>query len=350
MKQRAAEILFRYKVLILLPMLVILPLTMILASQPKDAEWQSFGVVWVDQYRPLYQDERLGYTPAASQAALLNDFLRTRTFTLNVAQQTQLAELLDGGANDEAIIHRIWESVRVYPTSNSFINVVVTMPDPDMAVEVAQATLNAFQEELRARQEQQSETATAVYTEAYQKAEEAVTKSRRELANYVTTRPELSRGTEGLNTSAVLRDPNFARLQAQVTYDEQRYNSALSNLEQHLGRARAGVEGAQFAFTVVDQPQRPLSPLPQSRLRLVKLPFIGLVLGLMLSSGIAALLILTNRSVHGAYDIRDRLGVPVLGEIPELRRKRIWQRASRDAVRLRIAGPAGTALTTTGKA
>jgi capsular polysaccharide biosynthesis protein len=341
MKQRAAEILFKYKVLILLPLVTIVPLTMAAALRPKTPQWQSFGVVWVDQYKPLYQDERLGYTPAANQAQLLNDFLHTRTFARSVVQQTQLAPLLDSPDTEETVINRIWRAVQVFPTSNNFVTIGVTMPEADLAVEVAQAVLADFQDQLRKRSEGQSTIASTVYLEQLTRAEEAVTKSRRDLATYYNAHPELFRGAEGFNTSATSRDPNLARLQSQVTNDESAYNSARQRYEQNLALSKAGIEGQQFAFTVVDEPQQPLRPVPSSKIGLLKLPVIGMVLALMLSSGIAALLVLTNRAVHGAFDIKMTLGVPVLGEIPELRRRpRLWRRASRDAVRLRLATPA----------
>lgn len=340
MKQRAVEILFKHKLQILLPLIIIMPLSIAITLRPKPQTWQTSAVVWVDQYRLLYQDERLGYTPGPSQAQLLNDFLRTRSFVESVVQQTQLAPLLDTPVTADRVIYHLQRSVRVFPNSNNFITVVVTMSDPDLAYEVNQALLVSFQEVLRTRLEAQSNVAASFYENTLRRAEEALTKSRRELAAYLAAHPELTQSGSG-SALAAAQDPNLPRLTAQVRYDEQAYDTARSRYEQNQALTAAGLEGQQLAFTVVDEPQRPLNPVRHRRIGLLKLPLIGLVLGMMLSSGIATLLILTNRAVLGTYDVQTALGVPVLGEIPELRRRRLpWQRAHRDAVRLRLAGPA----------
>jgi hypothetical protein len=74
---------------------------------------------------------------------------------------------------------------------------------------------------------------------------------------------------------------------------------------------------------------------------MVVLPAFGLVMGLMLSGAVAVVVVITNRAVHGAPDVRGLLDLPVLAEVPELRRKRWpWQRAPRHAVRLRVVSPA----------
>jgi hypothetical protein len=53
----------------------------------------------------------------------------------------------------------------------------------------------------------------------------------------------------------------------------------------------------------------------------------------------AAYLILTDRRLRSVHDL-ELLGVPVLGAIPRLRRKRwFWQRRPREAVRLRLSAP-----------
>src|SRR5581483_11529070 len=115
MKQRAIEIIFKRKFLILLPLVIIVPLTVAIALRPKAKQWQVFSVVWVDQYKDLYQDERLGNTPGPTQA------------------QTSLAPQLATPAGELETISRFWRSVVALPNDNSFITVIITMPNPDQA-------------------------------------------------------------------------------------------------------------------------------------------------------------------------------------------------------------------------
>ena len=161
MKQRAVEVLFKHKLLILLPLVVILPLTVMTATRPQAKQWQAFATVWVDEYKSFYEDERLGVTPAMNQAELLNSFIRTRSFAHTVLRQTQMAPLVDNPRTERGATRRFWSSVRATPTSKSFVMISVTMPGPQLAHETAQAVMTSFSEALQSRKETQGQTATA---------------------------------------------------------------------------------------------------------------------------------------------------------------------------------------------
>lgn len=344
MKQRAIEILFKRRFLILLPLLVIMPLTIALALRPKEAKWEVYSVVWVDQYKELYEDARLGNTPGPNQAQILKSLIRTRTFARTVLEQTPLAPRLATPSGELDAIGKFWRSVQTLPNDNSFITLIVTMPDPDLAYATMQSLLTNYSAVLQQRSDLQSQVAISFYAEAAGRAETAVAKSRQSLADYLTAHPELlGRNLDG-SLASTARDTNFARLTQQVSSDEASYNALRQRYDALVESAAAGRKGQQFAFSVIDEPQRPYAPVAQGRLQLVRLPATGLALALVLSAVIAVLLILTNRTVLGAYDVQDTLGIKVLGEIPELRRRRWpWQRAPRDAVRHRLAEPAYSA-------
>ena len=338
---RAVEILFKHKVLIILPSLVIMPLMIMIAVQPKPQKWETYSVVWVDQYKPLYEEARLGYAPTETQANLLKSFLATRTFATRVAEQTQLAALLDDPQTAELAMREVWRSVLVWTSGWTFITMRVSTTDPDLTYEIAQAVLASFQEEVRLRSEEQGQVGTTYFNQELQRAEQALTKSQNDLATYIAAHPELGEVSSRLQLPLTARDPNLAQLTAQVGYDQEAYNRARAKYDEVKANAGAGLQAQPFTFTVMDEPERPLYPIRSSRLGLVKLPVIGFVLSLNLSGAIAALLILTNRAVLGAFDLRRATTVPVLGEVPELRRRRwLWQRRPRNAVRLRLAAPA----------
>lgn len=340
MKLRAAEILFKNKVIILLPLLIIVPLTTMVALRPRPVKWQSFGVIWVDQYRPLYTDERLGYTPAANQAQLLNDLLRTRSFSLEVLNATPVAPTPGDAEAERDAIQFLWSSVRVGATSNNFVMTMASTGDPELSQQLAKAVMTSFERVLQTRTEMQSKLALAFYGDALTKAEQTMEKSRAELATYIAAHPELNRPTtDTLGPTA--RDAKLARLLGQVNTDQQNYDGLRRRSDEIQANAAAGVEGQRLAFTVVDEPQVPLDPVVSRRFSVLKLPLVGTVMGLLLGAGLAVWLVLTNRAVLGTRDIQVSLGVPVLGEIPELRRRRWpWQPSPRDAVRLRLTTPA----------
>jgi capsular polysaccharide biosynthesis protein len=341
MKQRVVDILFRYKLVILLPLLVIVPLATMVALRPKPAKWQSFAVIWVDQYRPLYQDDRLSYTPANSQAQLLNDFVHTHGFALNVAKATTLQSQIHDPESENRAVTQIWQAVTAWPESNDFVTVQVTMPTAELAYETARAVVAQFQDVLRQRMDEQSKVALQLYSDALTKAAARVQNSRDELAKYLAAHPELANRRPDSGILIESQDATLGRLSLQLSNDQDAYKSAADRYDSLNTTVAAGIQGQQLAFRVVDEPRMPLAPLGHSRLGMVVLPAFGLVMGLMLSGAVAVVVVITNRAVHGAPDVRGLLDLPVLAEVPELRRKRWpWQRAPRHAVRLRVVSPA----------
>ena len=339
MGQRAVEIIFKHKLLILLPILIIMPLMILETLQPKPKQWRVYSTIWVDQYAPLYQNNQLGATPAMNQAQLLNDFIHTRSFAHAVLSQTSMAPLVQNPETENGADLAFWRSVQVASTSTYFLSIVVTMPDQTLAYKTAQAIITQYQDTLSGRLDAQSKVSSSLYGSELAQAQDALTKSQAQLAAYVSAHPELKDTTTGVPPAAL--DGNFSLLQQQVTNDQQSYNTARQNYLNAQQSAAASQSAQPFAFTVVDQPQVPLGPVVASRLGLIKLPAVGLMLALMLSAAIAALLVLTNRAVLDPSDIEGVFAVPVLAEIPELGGRR-WpgQGRQRDAVRLRLAAPA----------
>lgn len=341
MKQRAAEALFRHKLLLILPLIVILPITIAAALRPQATQWQSFAVVWVDPDRAIALNDRLGYTPAINQSQLLNDFLHTRSFALAVLQQTKLAPKLTNPAEENEAVHSLWQSVTAWPNSNNFVTITASTGDPDLSYEMAAAVVAQFEQELREQAEAKQATAAEIYAATLTTTEQSLNTSRDELAAYLRSHPELQRtsSSDPLGPLSTAQDPTLARLQAQVEHNSAQYQAARDRVDDMRLLATAGLEAQRFTFSLVDEPQVPTQPVATSRLALIKMPAAGLVVALMLSAGIAALLIFTNHSVYSANEF-NASEIPVLAEIPELRRGRLFRRNGRDAVRQRLSTPA----------
>lgn len=342
MGQRAVEIIFKHKLLIVLPLLIIMPIMIAIALRPQQKQWWVYTTVWVNQNNALYTDGRLGYTPAANQAALLTDFIRTRSFAGDVLQQTQLAPLLQNPKSEASVDTLFWKSVKAYALSNDFLQIGVTMPDPNLAYKTAQAVNAQFQKKLQTGLDAQTKATLSFYSQVLASTQDALTKAQAQLAGYVAQHPELAAAAKGGSISSLsASDGNLALLTQQVSNDQQGYDNARQNYIGAEQAAAARGEAQPFEFTIVDQPVPPLGPIVSSRLTLLKMPAIGLALGLILAAAIATLLVLTNRAVLDSSDIEAGFDMPVLGEVPELDRQgRFGRRRHRDAVRLRLAGPA----------
>jgi hypothetical protein len=153
--------------------------------------------------------------------------------------------------------------------------------------------------------------------------------------------PNIALSSNDSGLPLTIRDRDFGALVEQVTLDQESYNSARRDYMAVQQKSAASRDAQPFTFSVVDQPQRPIAPVKPKILDLVKLPVIGLLLGLMLSAGVATLLIYTDHTIRNPQDIETALGTPVLSVITDLGRSR-WAigRRRADDLRLQVATPA----------
>lgn len=335
MKHRATEILFRHIVLLALPFVVIVPLTVLYTLHTRRAQWESVASAWVTQPSPIYTEDRLGSTPAPNQASLLQSLLTTRTFATAVLRQTPLASQLDGGAKENAAIARLQKAITVSPTGNEIVTVRVRGDTPDLAYAIAQAVLTTFADQVAQESTAVAQTSVALQENAYNKANAQYTASLNALASYIAQHPELADPSKPLPPNT---DPTYERLLAQANSDQQAYNEAKLRYEQAKQQAQAGSTALPYTFSVIDPPRKPVEPVPVKKTTLLKLPLIGLAFALMLSGLTAAYLVLSDRRIFTAADLREATGLAVLGTLPDLAAR--WRREPRDLVRARIAAPA----------
>lgn len=340
MKQRALEILFRHKFLLVLPLLVIVPLTTMLAVRSRTVQWQSVANVWVNQPTTVQTQDRLGDAPAPNQAALLQNFIYTTSFAKTVLQQTPLASELDGGAREQAAILTFEKSVTVTPNGNAFVTVAAKSDTPDLAYAIAQATIATFSKEVAQEASSEGQTSVTLQEDAFNKANAQFTTSLNALATYLSQHPDLATAGQGNGPSAADTDPAYAQLLAQANSDQQAYTDAKQRYDAAKQQARAGSTALPYTFSVVDPPQKPTLPITEKKTALLKLPGIGFAVALLLSVLVGVALVLADRRVFSPADVRESLGLTVLGTLPDLASRWNWRRQPREVVRWRIAGPA----------
>jgi capsular polysaccharide biosynthesis protein len=342
MLQRATEIVFKHKLVIFLPLVLVSLLSTGAALRPTKPQWKSWSTVWVDQDKPL-TDSSLGLTAANDQAALLEDFIHSRSFSRTVLQQTSMASAVNDPKTEDRADQALWQAVKVDTPSANFLTITVTTPEPDLSFSLAKAINSNYQTVLQQRLDQQSAVAGKLYGDAVAEAQRALDASRSQLALYLALHPGEATVTPGVEQSLPLsvRDRDLGLLLSQVNVDEQTYNTARQQYLVAEQRA-AATNGAQpFAFTVVDAPVRAIRPVQPKLIDAIKLPLIGIMLGLMLSCAVATVLIYTDHTIRDARDLEVALGIPVLGVVSdvELRKRRGGQHQPAE-LRSLVAAPA----------
>ncbi len=356
MKRHAVEVLFRRKLWLVLPLLLIVPPSIAYALRQVPKQWLVTASVWVDQDKSLYTDDRLGYAPAVNQADLLNNFIRTRSFAESVLSKTPVASELSDPRTADRLLSDFPKHVHASASSTAFIGVTVVTLDRDLSLQIMQGTLDQFQQVLTTQVASQSQTEVSLASQNLADAEATLNRSQQALAQYLAAHPELvAKSTVGSSVSILDQDPQLAKLSQQVSIDQGAYSAAQQRVRDASQSAATGQHGVRYTFMVVDQPKAPLSPVKISLVSRMKVPAIGLVLGLLCAVGMGVCFVLVNHRVLGTYDLERVMTAPVLGELPALRGTR-WrwmrrlnrvgrpgwslQRRPKDVVRMRLTLPA----------
>ena len=347
MKQRAAAILFSHKYLLLLPLIIILPLTTLLALRPRPKEWQSVAEVWVEQQQPTTAAAALGWTPAANQVGVITQLIRTTSFSRGVLQKTPLAPMLANRQTADAAMLYFWRSVTVTSADPNFMTIIVTTQDPNLSWKIAQGVVDNYQSFLLNRGQTTTDAALTAADNELKQAQQSLIDARTQLANYLAAHPELSGSAPAAGNSggtialAADRDVTLALLQQQVQDATSTYTGARQHYLDLQAGAVAGKQDQSLDFSVIDKPELPVTPVHIKLLSRLQLPLIGLVLALLLGAGVGGWLVLTDHTILGAYDVDLAFDLPVLAEVAELpsRGRRSGKRAG-DYVRQQLAAPA----------
>ncbi len=353
MIRRLLEALFRHKLLLILPPLIIPGIVTPIAFLYTPPVYETAVGVWVDHPATLdYKDGFNPYiTPANNQAARLGELLRTRAFLLDVAQRTTtLAPLVGTPSGETRIAETIQRSVAIGANGGDHLLVVrVQASTPRSSYELCKALIDAYQEKSAADNADQSDVAVQFYESRAQDARLALTKATQDLRRYVGSRSPDGQASDSDQGSlpAALLDPRLAGLQSAVQQAQNDYNTAQSLLTRAQHDAAASSQGIQYGFQVLDQPQMPTQPTSQTK-KLLIYPIAAAVAGLALSGLLLVLLVASDRSIRSESDLAP--GLRVVGVLPSLRLKRVPKAFRGVATRRAIGAVAGTALPAPGGA
>ncbi len=347
---RFLETFFRYKVLILLPAiitpLIVVPFAFLLVKP----YYETTAGLWVERpsYVPSTDDWNRYVTPAQNQQQRLTELMQTRTFTEDIARRTSLAPLLQTPEGKEDVNDYLQKVIYPLPTGSKLLSIRVRAEDPNLSMEVVQATVAAFRERNQNERMTQASSAIAFYEQQVKDSEEKATQSRDRMRRYVTSNPRLAAGdpTTGSNspranlpTSAL--DPQLSDLTKTLENDERDVQRLRDLLEQARFEASAALDGSDSSLQVLDPPVFP-TRAERERRRLLIFPAAAVAIGGLVSALLLVSLTASDRSVRSTADL-SAMG-RVIGVVPRMGLRRLPRQAGPDTTRRAIAFVAGAAL------
>ena len=347
--RKLLEALFRHKLLVLLPPILIPIIVTPIAIITTPVYYESIASVWVQN--PTYLDVKNTpqFTSAAlSQSSQITELLHTRSFVLDVAQRTSLAPLVNARGGDTRIQDVFDKGVTVTPVpgGNHLITIHTRMSNGQLAYQVAQGIIDAYQDRSSNEQLNQSDVAISFFQSQLQSAQDDLTKASQAYSQYAIAMGYASTG-DGTpispdSQSGAAMDPKLAELSATQKFAQQQVDQARAALQNAQQSSAAAVQGADVGFEVLDPPQVPTSPSTQMK-NIVIYIAAALVIGLGLSGVLLVILVAGDRTVRRDADLVPP--VRILGVVPELKLKQRMPKPLKGmATRRAIGFVAGAAL------
>jgi uncharacterized protein involved in exopolysaccharide biosynthesis len=335
---RYVETFFRHLLLLTLPIAIALIGAFgVVVAQPR--VYSSSVKIWVDRSSyGLTASDNSYLTPAQEQSDVISELLRTRSFSLAVGKQGEIADELRSraasnasqpiaklqsflglGSNalspssssdavDDAVYAAVTKYATVQPTGPQIITVTYTDNDPQVAAATAQAVFDQFVVQLLSTKRDQTKAAVDFYTTQVKGAESDVNAADANLFDYLGRHPELA------NNTISSADPTLAALRQTDDLVRKRYDDLTAKLDgarlDDAGLAQAGPNG----FHILDKARVPAGP-DSHTLLLVEAAAGGLLAGLAISACGLLALTFADTSLSRPDEVERLLGLRVVGAV-----------------------------------
>lgn len=345
---RFLETFFRHKLLILLPA-IITPLVVIpFAFALVKPYYETWAGLWVERpaYVPSGEDYSRYITPAQNQQGRLVELLKTRSFVEEVARKTSLAPLLESSEGRDEVFEYLQRAIAPLASGNKLLNIRVRSEDPDLSMEIIQATVSTFRDRNQSERMMQASAAIMFYEQQLKEAEDKLGNSRESIRRYAIANPravsEDPRATSSRSTlPASATDPQLAEVLLRLEQDQKEVERLRGLVTVAKFEATANLEGTDSSLQILDPPIYP-SRAQRERRRLLIFPAAAVVIGLLVSALLLVALAASDRSVRSTADLRSMSRV--IGVVPRMGLRRLPRQAGPETTRRAVAFVAGTAI------
>jgi capsular polysaccharide biosynthesis protein len=299
----------RYKYLLIVPFLVILPIALGLMLLNNTHKYTSLSKVWVEQSSlvpTVPTSDNQFQTPAQNRASDLQELLATDSFSLDIAKR---AGMPTSTAFQKGIaLATVRTGTSVVAEGQHLVDIQHSASTATEAKTITDALVAGFTDEVKTSTSTDLQQAINFYTQ--------------QLNNEQTQLDDAQSKLESYHASSS-SDPQLTAL----TANAQNAQLAVTDTQNKLRDANSLVSspGTQ-TVDVRDAPSIPTSPDPRKKTSLLLFPIAGLLLAVSLSAGLYGFLLRTDNSIRVAEDLQALPGLLLLGSVPDVSKmkKRGW--------------------------
>ncbi len=318
---RLIDLVFRRKVLLMTPLIagVLLGILWTAVARPP-AMYLSSASVWIDRPSAISGGAVTDFNPYASpaqnQTGTMNELLASKSFVVGI--------LKDLGVTDPtaAQVADIRTHTLISPAGAHLVLVQFISPDRRVAATTVKAVIDQFTLNFAKQLKQKASQASDFYQAQLGVAKDSFDDSNAALQAYVRSHPgAASITTQNAPTAAL--DPEFIKLQLSQQAAKESYDKILGNYGQSQIIANSS-DATSAYFSVMDQPDVPLFPVPPSKKAVLMKLAAGGFLGGVAMIALFLLLWRSDRKVRVPDDL-SYLGIEIVS-LPSLHaaRRRRW--------------------------
>jgi capsular polysaccharide biosynthesis protein len=327
---RVLESYFRHRWLNLVPLclMIVGAVVWLFVTKP---EYTSQGTLYVQGSSLLASlasdtNAQPGWTsPAKTTTDDLNSLLQSDSFVRAVIAQSDLEpEMNRGPRSAQATLKQVRSAVWIQELGQNMVLVGAAYTSPTVAQQLSKAVIQNYIQWQVNNGSNAGAAAQSYFEKLIPQYQADVQTARQDLQAYLAQHPDPVRGERPTEETFQIE-----RLQAAVQDATQRLNATVKKAEQaKLAGDRSTID-VQQTYSIMDQP--PLPPAPStSRRKLALSAAVFVLAGLLLSTVTVVGESILDTSLRFPADVQQKLGLPVLGAIADVRPKR-KQRAERQA-------------------
>lgn len=331
---RLVESYFRHRWLNLVPLLLMVAGAIVWLFFITKPEYTSQGTVYVQGGTLLSSlasdtSTQSGWaSPAQATSDDLNSLLQSDSFVRAVIAESDLEPAMNGGprmANET--LKEVRKSVWTHTLGQNMVQVGAAHESPVIAQQLSNAAIQNYIRWRVNTGSNEGATAQGYFEQLIPRYETDVQIARQDLQAYLLQHPDPVRGDRPTEETFQIE-----RLQSAVQEATQRLSQAVTNAEKAKLAGDRSTLNVEQMYSVVDTPEVPPEPTTSRRRQALNLA-VFILAGLTLSVALVVGESLFDTSLRFPADAQQKLGLPVLGAIPQVRpepKRRREQRAQLD--------------------
>jgi uncharacterized protein involved in exopolysaccharide biosynthesis len=322
MALRMSELLFRYRLLLLAPIVLGLAFGVISLLTSKSTVYSTHASIWIERPTDLSGGEFTEFnpylSPAQNQANAMGELMTLNSFASRVAQRISI-----NGSAGEIHPSQLRSSVFFTAAGDHVLYVSALSESPLLAQATVKAVVDEYSALYQSQIKDRAERAKSFYQEQLAIAKVSMETTSAEVRAYLARNPQLASVDLANPPSSALRDTELARLlSAEIT--AQNFHKDLLDKYAESQISLSAANGASANYTLMDEPGLPQQPLERGKRAMLMPLILGLGLGLSVSGAIAFILWRLDRTLRLPQDIvLPGLDVPVMA-LPLLKSDPRW--------------------------